>query len=202
VINRFNIDDTYASDHFFFLSYLVFVVVVHLVVVALVVTLHLRDAHLGVDDIVALDPGFAGELSVPHGLGVVLAAGLLLAVTKNLSVAVAAVAITVALALTERLPLDVVVRNVRVVDGLLSVTVFGGGNSGESQKNDSDLIYWIDNEKIQILILILEILHSFTMLAHLHVDVCCTGERTKLNDFHRFPLSFYIGIPCSNHYIM
>ena len=122
------------------LSHLVFLVVVHLVAVLLVVVaLGVGDVHLGVDDIVTLDPGFAGELGVPVGLGLILAAGLLLAVTKNLSVAVLAIVISVALALSERLPLDVVVRNVRVIDGLLSVAVFGGGNSGKSQKNDSDL---------------------------------------------------------------
>jgi len=98
----------------------------------------LGDAHLGVDDIVTLDVGFARELSVPHGLGIILAADLLLAVTENLSVAVA----TVSLTLTERLPLDVVVRYVRVVDGLLAV--IGGGEGGKSQKNNSDLF------KIQI----------------------------------------------------
>jgi len=92
-----------------------------------------RDTNLGVDDIIALDPGFAGELSVPDGMGVILAAGLLLAVTKNLSIAVAAVA----LALSERLPLDVVVRNVGPVDGLLAV--ISSSEGGESQKNDSDL---------------------------------------------------------------
>jgi len=96
--------------------------------------------HLGVDLVVTLDVGLAGELSPPVGLGVVLAAGLLLAITKNLSVAVAAIAITVALALTLGFPVEVVIRNVRVVDGLLSVAVFGSGNSGKSQKNDGDLI--------------------------------------------------------------
>ena len=94
----------------------------------------MRDANLGVDEIVALDVGFAGELGVPVGLGVVLAAGLLLAVAENISVAVT----TVALALSERLPLDVVVRDVGPVDGLLAV--IGGGEGGKSQKNDSDLI--------------------------------------------------------------
>jgi len=94
---------------------------------------------LSVDLVVTLDVGLAGELGPPGGLSVVLAAGLLLAVTENLSVAFVLAVAAVALALTERLPLDVVVRNVRVVDGLLSVAVFGGGNSGKSQKNDSDL---------------------------------------------------------------
>jgi len=92
-----------------------------------------RDANLGVDEIVALDVGFAGELSVPVGLGVILAAGLLLAVTEDISVAVT----TVTLALSERFPFDVVVRNVGPVDGLLAV--IGGGEGGKSQENDSDL---------------------------------------------------------------
>ncbi len=139
MVNRFNVKSFHK-----FGQRLVFLVVVGLVVSALGV----RDVHLGVDGIVALDPGLAGELSVPGGLGVVLAADLLLAITKLLSVAVFAVVISVALALSERLPLDVVVRNVRVVDGLLSVTVFGGGNSGKSQKNDGDLIDSFENRFI------------------------------------------------------
>jgi len=77
--------------------------------------------------------GFAGELGVPVGLGVILAADLLLAVTEDISVAVT----TVALALSERLPLDVVVGDVGPVDGLLAV--IGSGEGGKSQKNDSDL---------------------------------------------------------------
>ena len=100
----------------------------------------MRDANLSVDDIVALDVRFAGELGVPHGVGVILVAGLLLAVTENLSVAVTAVA----LALSERLPLDVVVRDVGPVDGLLAV--IGGGEGGKSQENDSDL-YRVDTVK-------------------------------------------------------
>ena len=100
----------------------------------------MRDANLGVDEVVALDVGFAGELGVPVGLGVVLAAGLLLAITENLSVAVTSM-LPVALALSERLPLDVVVRDVGPVDGLLAV--IGGGEGGKSQKNDSDLVNYI-----------------------------------------------------------
>jgi len=92
-----------------------------------------RDADLSVDEVITLDVGFAGELGVPHGLGLVLVADLLLAVTENISVAVT----TVTLALSEGFPLDVVVRNVRVVDGLLAV--IGGGKGGKSQKNDSNL---------------------------------------------------------------
>ena len=95
---------------------------------------------LGVDLVVTLDVGLAGELGPPVGLSVVLAAGLLLAVAKNLSVAVV-LAVAVALALTKRLPVEVVVRNVGVVDGLLSVAVLGGGNGGKSQENDSDLYH-------------------------------------------------------------
>jgi len=95
-----------------------------------------------VDLVGTLDVGFAGELGMPVGLSVVLAAGFLLAITENLSVAVAlAIAVTVALALSERLPLDVVVGNVGPVDGLLAV--IGGGEGGKSQKNDSDLVYYI-----------------------------------------------------------
>jgi len=97
---------------------------------------------LGVDDVITLDVGLAGELSPPVGLGVVLAARLVLAVVQNLSVAVVIAAIAVALALTKRLPVEVVVRNVRVIDGLLSVAVLGGGNGGESQKNDGNLYHW------------------------------------------------------------
>jgi len=119
---------------------LVFLVVVLLVVVALVVsTLGVRDVLLGVDDIVTLDVGLAGKLGPPLGLSVVLAALLFLAVVQNLSVAVV-FAVAVALALTKRLPVEVVVRNVRVVDGLLSVAVLGGGNSGKSQENDGNLV--------------------------------------------------------------
>ena len=102
------------------------------------------DAHLSVDNIVTLDVGaLAGELSVPGGLGVVLAAGLLLAITKNLSVAVFAIAVAVALALSKRLPLNVVVGNVGVINGLLAVR-FGSGDGDEGEENNSDLIY-LDN---------------------------------------------------------
>jgi len=94
---------------------------------------------LGVDDIVTLDVGLAGELGPPLGLSVVLAALLFLSVVQNLSVAVV-FAVAVALAFTKRFPVEVVVRNVRVVDGLLSVAVFGGGNSGKSQENDGNLV--------------------------------------------------------------
>jgi len=104
-----------------------------------VTTVRVRDVLLGVDLVVTLDVGLAGKLGPPGGLSVVLAAGLLLAVTENLSVAFVLAVTAVALALTERLPLDVVVRNVRVVDGLLSVAVLSSGNSGESQKNNSNL---------------------------------------------------------------
>ena len=98
----------------------------------------MRDADLGVDEVVALDVGFAGKLGVPHGLGLILVADLLLAVTENISIAIT----TVTLALSERLPLDVVVRNVGPVDGLLAV--IGGGEGGEGQKNDSDLLNQIN----------------------------------------------------------
>jgi len=107
------------------------------------------DAHFGVDNIVTLDVGaFAGELSVPGGLGVILAAGLLLAITKNLSVAVFAVAIAVALALSKRLPLNVVVRNVGVINGLLAVR-FGSGDGDEGEENNSDLNH-LDNIELGI----------------------------------------------------
>jgi len=92
-----------------------------------------------VDLVVALDVGLAGEIGPPASLSVVLATGLLLAITKNFSVAVTAV--SVALALSKGLPLDVVVGDVGPVDGLLSVAVFGSGNSGKSQKNDGNLFH-------------------------------------------------------------
>ena len=97
------------------------------------------------DLVVALDVGLAGEIGPPVGLGVVLAAGLVLSVGQKLSVAVSAIA--VALALTKRLPVEVVVRDVGPVDGLLSVAVLGGGNSGEGQKNEGDLFHWSKVEK-------------------------------------------------------
>jgi len=92
---------------------------------------------LGVDLVITLNVGLAGEVGPPLGLSVVLAAGFVLAVTKNLSVAVTT--ISVALALTLGFPVEVVVGNVGPVDGLLAVAVLGGGNGGESQKNDSNL---------------------------------------------------------------
>ena len=116
---------------------LVFLVVV-LLVFLLVFTLGVRNVLLGVDNIVTLDVGLAGELSPPLGLSIVLAALLLLSVVQNLSVAVV-FAISVALALTKRFPVEVVVRDVGPVDVLLYV--IGGGEGGKSQKNNGDLFY-------------------------------------------------------------
>ena len=91
------------------------------------------------DLVVTLDVGLAGEVGPPLGLGVVLAAGLVLSVGQKLSVAVSAIAI--ALALTLGSPVNVVIRDVGPVDGLLSVAVFGSGDGGKSQKNDGDLFH-------------------------------------------------------------
>jgi len=92
-----------------------------------------------VDLVVTLDVRLAGEFGPPAGLSVVLVAGLLLAVTENLSVAVSSV--SVALALTERFPLEVVVRDVGVVDVHLSVAVIGSGDSSKSKENNGDLVH-------------------------------------------------------------
>ena len=104
---------------------------------------------LGVDLVVTLDVGLAGEIGPPVGLGVVLAAGLVLAVVQNLSVTVVVAAVAVALALTKRLPVEVVVRDVGPVDGLLSVAVFGSGDGGEGQKNDSNLYRSFNNRELK-----------------------------------------------------
>jgi len=88
------------------------------------------DADLSVDNIVTLDVGgLAGESDAPVGLGVILAAGLSLRI------------IVVVIILNS--PVNVVVRNVGVVNGLLSVRFavnIGGGNSDEGEENDSDLM--------------------------------------------------------------
>jgi len=89
----------------------------------------MRDTHLSVDLVVTLDvAALAGENNAPVGLGLVLVADLSLSV------------IVVVIILDS--PVNVVVRNVRVVDGLLAVRLavrVGGGNSDEGEENDSDL---------------------------------------------------------------
>ena len=115
---------------------------VFLVVVVLVVTMGVTNANLGVDLVVTLDVGLAGEVGPPLGLSVVLAAGLVLAVGQKLSVAVTTIA--VALALTLGSPVNVVVRDVGPVDGLLSVAVLGSGDGNKSQKNDGNLYHGIN----------------------------------------------------------
>jgi len=80
-------------------SHSVFLVFILLVVHLIVSTLGVGYVLLGVDDIVTLDVGLAGELSPPFGLSVVLAALLFLSVVQNLSVAVVfSVAVALALA--------------------------------------------------------------------------------------------------------
>ena len=88
----------------------------------------LGDAHLGVDNIVTLDPALAGEGNAPVGLGVVTAAGLSLGV--------------VVVVIIHDSPVNVVVRDVGVIDGLLGVALavnIGGGNSDEGEENNGDL---------------------------------------------------------------
>ena len=86
----------------------------------------MRDAHLSVDLVVTLDVAtLSGENDAPVGLGLVLAAGLGLSVIVVVHVILDS-------------PVNVVVRNVRVIDVLLAVRI-GGGNSDEGEENDSDL---------------------------------------------------------------
>jgi len=83
---------------------------------------------LGVDGLVPLDVSVAGQSDPPIGLGVVVLALLRLAVVQHFAVIV----------LIPNLPVEVVVRDVRVVDVLLAVRV-GGGDSGESNENQCNL---------------------------------------------------------------
>ena len=86
------------------------------------------DAHLSVDNIVTLDPALAGEGNAPVGLGVVTAAGLSLGV------------VVVVIILNS--PVNVVVRDVGVIDGLTAVRVAvrgGGGGGDEGEENNGDL---------------------------------------------------------------
>jgi len=98
-------------------------------------TVGMGDMHLGVDQVIALDVGIAGEGDPPVGLGVVVFTLLLLAVVELLTVIV----------LILDLPVGIVVRDVGVVDVLLAVTSIrlfvsvSGGNSGEKEENDCDL---------------------------------------------------------------
>ena len=80
--------------------------------------------HLSVDNIVTLDRALAGEGDAPVSLGVIVFAGLGLGI------------IVVVIILNS--PVNVVVRNVGVIDVLLAVRI-GGGNSDEGEENDSDL---------------------------------------------------------------
>ena len=132
-----------AIELVFFHLVVIRLVLFHLVVLRLVfgllvvtiMAVGLGDVHLGVDQVIALDVGIAGESDPPVSLGVVVLALLLLAVVELLAVVV----------LILNLPVKIVVRDVGVVDVLLAVTSVrlfvsvGGGNSGESQENDSDL---------------------------------------------------------------
>jgi len=90
------------------------------------------DAHLSVDNIVTFDPALAGEGNAPVGLGVVTAAGLSLGV--------------VVVVVIHDSPVNVVVRDVGVIDGLLGVALavnIGGSNSDEGEENDGDLQYFL-----------------------------------------------------------
>ena len=99
--------------------------VLGLLVITGVVTGRVGDVHLGVDDIVALDVALAGQGNSPVGLGVVVLADLLLA------------KVVVIIVLNH--PVDAVVRDVGVIDVLPAVRV-SGGNGGEGEENDSDLL--------------------------------------------------------------
>jgi len=84
---------------------------------------------VGIDEIVALDHALAGKGDAPGGLGVVTAAGLSLGV------------VVVVIILNS--PVNVVVRDVRVIDGLLAVRVAvrgSGGDSDEGKENNGDLL--------------------------------------------------------------
>jgi len=88
------------------------------------------DASLSVDNIVALDHALAGEGDAPVSLGVVTAAGLSLGI------------IVVVIILNS--PVNVVVRDVGVIDGLAAVRVAvrGGGSGGdEGEENNGDLLH-------------------------------------------------------------
>jgi len=88
-----------------------------------------RDAGLSVDNIVTLDGALAGEGDAPVSLGVVSAAGLSLGV------------VVVVIILNS--PVNVVVRDVGVIDGLLAVRVAvrgGGGSGDEGEENNGDLL--------------------------------------------------------------
>ena len=86
------------------------------------------NAGLSVDNIVALDHALSGEGDAPVSLGVVTAAGLSLGV--------------IVVVIIHDSPVNVVVRNVGVIDGLLGVALavnIGGGNSDEGEENNGDL---------------------------------------------------------------
>ena len=83
---------------------------------------------MGIDEIVTLDHALAGEGNAPVSLGVVTAAGLSLGV------------IVVVIILNS--PVNVVVRDVGVIDGLTAVRVAvrgGGGGGDEGEENNCDL---------------------------------------------------------------
>jgi len=84
------------------------------------------DAHLSIDNIVALDGALAGEGDAPVSLGVIVFAGL------GLGIVVVVVILNS--------PVNVVVRDVRVINGLLAIR-FGSGDSDEGEENDGDLKY-------------------------------------------------------------
>jgi len=92
------------------------------------------NAGLSVDNIVALDHALSGEGDAPVSLGVVTAAGLSLGV------------IVVVIILNG--PVNVVVRDVGVIDGLAAVRVAvrvavrgSGGGGDEGEKNNGDLLH-------------------------------------------------------------
>ena len=83
---------------------------------------------MGIDEIVTLDHALAGKGHAPGGLGVVTAAGLSLGI------------VVVVIILNS--PVNVVVRDVGVIDGLTAVRVAvrgSGGGGDEGEENNGDL---------------------------------------------------------------
>ena len=89
-----------------------------------------RSVVFSIDNIVTLDVAvLARERNAPVGLGVVTATGLSLDV--------------IVVVVIHDSPVNVVVRDVGVIDGLLGVVLavnIGGGNSEEGEENNGDLL--------------------------------------------------------------
>jgi len=83
-------------------------------------------AHLSVDNIVTLDVALAGQGNAPVGLGVITAAGLGLGI------------VVVVIILNS--PVNVVIRDVGVIDVLaVGLVRVGGGDGSEGKENNGDL---------------------------------------------------------------